>query len=321
MTLQAAIDPRKAIDSVTYAGQDASRRMYHAGYEQYMNELPVLNHRDFLFDEKVAYTKGIVQNLAESLQAAKWPRENMPVPGGFDRTIIAIQDREGQKEGAELVVARWGAGFSSPVHGHAPGYMHEDIIRGKMLVTTYRILSDDEMVVAPIRMDIVGPGTFVSQYNMERANDPIRRRALVHSFTALEPSVSLHYLSEHTRDGRDNTFTVVNFEDTFKLTQRNVERITSQQGLYLRVGDVALVRSSNVPDYGDHFIVITGGPVMKEHGMRPQDVAVPAKSSALLDQYDTRGLVLLKLDERAKGAFYNFHGIQMVNGKVIFPQS
>jgi hypothetical protein len=109
------------------------------------------------------------------------------------------------------------------------------------------------------------------------------------------------------------------------MTVDDVTRITSKDGLYLKKGEVVMVRSSNVPDYGDHFIVITGHPIMKDHGLRPQDVAIQASTNgiSLLDLFDMEmGLTLLKLKKDARQAFHDFHGITMNSqGEVTFPEA
>lgn len=62
---------------------------------------------------------------------------------------------------------------------------------------------------------------------------------------------------------------------------------------------------------------------MKQHGLRPQDKAIAAPQAAdLLDCYTPiMGLTLLKLDEKAAKAFHEFHGIRVVDGKVIMPKA
>ena len=52
--------------------------------------------------------------------------------------------------------------------------------------------------------------------------------------------------------------------------QQDFQRISTLDAMYLQKDDIVLVRSSNVPKYGDHIILVTGPVVKKEHGMRPQ---------------------------------------------------
>ena len=74
-----------------------------------------------------------------------------------------------------------------------------------------------------------------------------------------------------------------------------------------------------MPDKGDHFIVVVGPPVEKDHGIRPETIDFPAKqNSLLLDLYDGPGtnVILLKLTLDAKQEFHKFNGISM-NGREI----
>jgi hypothetical protein len=323
--LRASKNPLRDIENIAYPGQEASRKQYRPGYENYFDSMPVLDYKDPFLDQKVSFSKEVMEILAERLKGEAWPSISLPEPGGFDRTIIALEEPKNGKEGAEFVVARWGVGNSSPVHGHAVGLLHEAILFGKVRVNTYRIVNREERIVRPFETVIATAGTFAALYTAP-AVQMLRREVLVHNFTALERSASLHYLSEHTRDGRDNTFSVEDFDDFYKPLTSDVQRITAQEGLALQKGDVAMVRSLNnqgsasPADYGDHYIVITGHPILKEHGLRPQDKAISAPRLPLLDAYDIErgGLVLLKLKEEAKRAFHEFHGISILNGQVNF---
>jgi len=147
-----------------------------------------------------------------------------------------------------------------------------------------------------------------------------KHKVIVHSFTSIGNSETLHYLPEHTRDGRDNGFVVEHFDDVYTLTEGDVVPVTGQQAYYSRIGDVLLVRSKNVPDLGVHYIVITGAPVLKPWGLRPQDVAIVAPNNRLIENWqEDEQLVLLKLNQLAATAFREFHGIKVQDKKVIFP--
>lgn len=107
------------------------------------------------------------------------------------------------------------------------------------------------------------------------------------------------------------------FEDVHPLQESDVVRITGQDGLYLQPGDVVLVRSANVPEMGDHVIVVTGPPVMKAHGMRPQVVSVALSQNSLIKKYvEQNGYILLKLKYLAKKAFYDFYNVTVEGGHV-----
>lgn len=335
---KASSTPRADIQSLSYPGQDPNLRLYKYGYEDYFESLPILRDDDEFLTSNIEHSKRVMQVLAMRLQREPWLKtENMPAKGEFVRTILALETPKVEnvvfgnedspehiyvqemevKEGAEIVLAKWGDGHSSPVHGHANGYIHEEILYGKMKVNNYRLVNPNSNKVRLTGTDIVHKGTFVSMYAPNNSAQHFKRQNLIHNFTAVGDSASLHFLPEHTRDGRDNRFEVEYFEDTYDLREKLV-RISTVDGMYAQKGDVILVRSSNVPEFGDHYIVITGHPVMKLWGLRPQDVAFDSPNNKILKSYPvTEKLVLLKLNKEAQEAFHEFHGIKVVNGQVI----
>jgi hypothetical protein len=329
-TFKPAANPVAAISLVSYPGQDPKRRMFRSGYENWLTMMPILEDLDEHLNIKINIARDVMQKLAEELRQEGWVKQHRLDSGNFERTIIAIEEPKMgclgipgsqfvEREGVEFVVAHWGDNHSSPVHGHAPGFLHEEILYGKMRVNTYRMINDT--TVRPVKTIIATQGTFASTYTSTLEDGP-KRQALIHNFTSIGQSASLHYVPEHTRDGRDNKFEVEYFENSFDLTDK-VTRITSRDGMFLQKGTVVLVRSANVPEYGDHFIVITGGVVEKEHGMRPQDEAIYAPyTREFLDKYPLQtGLTLLKLNGEATRAFHEFHGITMKAGEVVFPNA
>lgn len=319
--LKPSQNPIQDIEKISYPGQDPKRKMYLAGYESYFTMLPKLRDEDQFLELRVRMTKAVMQTLGDDLNQSMSIKD--PGTGNFERTIVALEEPENLgdtfKEGTELVVANWGDGHSSPVHGHAPGYLHEEILFGKMRVNTFRRI--DEETVRPLKTEIVKSGTFASLYAKKDGNEG--RKTLIHNFTAIGHAATLHYLPEHTRDGRDNKFQVERFNDKFNMTPDDVTQITSQEGMFLQVGDVLVVRSTNVPEYGDHYVVITGSPVMKEHGLRPQDMSIFAPDATkLLDQFEMKtGLILLKLKKEDATIFRVFHGIKIIAGKVVMPET
>jgi hypothetical protein len=260
----------------------------------------------------------IMKQLAKTLASSNSPLLHAPPAGEFARVILAVAEPVGAREGSEILVAQWGEGFTSPVHGHAPGLLHEEIMTGKMLVHSYRHVRPG--VVRPARTDVAGTGTLVSKYSPPDPRGD--RMGLVHNFTAITPATSLHFVPEHARDGRDNRFHVEHFAD-FDLA--SMRQIDGNDGRLLQIGDVALVRSDNVPEYGDHFIVITGPPILKPHGLRPMEIAIQAGpvGSAVLDQFvptGNTGLRLLKLNANTARRFYEFHAIALNGRDVVFPE-
>lgn len=325
--LKATPTPIEDINQIAYEGQLPEYRMYKQGYEDFFNLLPVLSDNDPQLQLKLQHVGITMQALAKTLAADPWTNTQQSLDGGFNRTILALEEPTVRpdgtlKEGQEIVLARWGNGKTSPVHGHGDGLLYEQLIFGKMRVNTYRIVDAVKRIARPIETKIYFDyQNIANDYTKQQA---YKRSALVHNFTSIGNSVSLHFVPEHTRDGRDNTFGVEYFEREYwdRILPDSLKQLKAQEGIeQLRIGDVALVRSENVPDYGDHYIVITGNPVMKEHGLRPQDVAIHAPYAArILNQFDPiMGLILLKLDDAAKKAFYEFHGITVENGEIIFP--
>lgn len=317
-------NPLDDINQIAYAGQPLDRRMYHSGYERFFEAMPVLNDEDEFLIGKIRMSKTVMQHLVNQLRSDQWTYSLPPVDNGFNRTILGIESPivtgGNIKEGSEIVLARWGDGHTSPVHGHAAGYLHEELLFGKMRVNTYKIVDAKRRIVRPWRTEVfLKPGTIASIYTPQ---DQTIRTALVHNFTSIGYSGTLHYLPEHTRDGRDNKFEVEYFGLDARLNPDEFTQITAQQGLELKIGDVALVRSENVAEYGDHYIIITGRPVLKEHGLRPTDVAIHAPNwipHGILNQFDPiMGLTLLKMSEAAKAEFHKFHGITVANGIVTF---
>lgn len=320
-TLKASKTPVADIERASYPGQDSKRKQFRAGYQSYMDEMPAISKALPPSANTVQLSKSVMELLARDLDTEDWITSKEMEPNTFERTIIGIEETDGTREGAEIVVAQWGKGFSSPVHGHATGYMHEAVLSGRVRVNTYRMVDPSSNVVRPVRTDIIKQGTFASVYNSPNAHDRFPRQALIHNFTALETTSTLHFLPEHTRDGRDNRFDVEHFDQVHPILPQHVTPNSGKDAMYSKKGDVFIVRSPNVPEYGDHYIVITGAPVMKEHGLRPQDIAIQAEGVAtLLDQYQTfNGLILLKLDKTTTKRFHEFHGITMQDGEVIFP--
>jgi hypothetical protein len=97
----------------------------------------------------------------------------------------------------------------------------------------------------------------------------------------------------------------------FQVRSDEVEQISTENAMYLQKGDVVLVRSANVPNYGDHFIVVTGKPIQKQWGMRPQTIEFFTETAKeVLDNFlPYNGVVALKLKPSIKEAFHKLHGM------------
>lgn len=335
--LKASSTPVQDIESIAYTGQPNHMKMYKTGYEEYMNSLPILNIEDNFFQDKVEMSTNVMKQLASNLREASWINDNYPENHGFDRTLLAIEspspyitqdylepdNRKAMlKDNAELILARWGDGFKSPIHGHAPGFTHEEVIKGTIRSTIYRMIDPTSLTVRPIRTDLIKDGVINSRYNNERPSVFFRNSHNIHSFTAIGDTATVHYLVEHSKDGMGTPYKIEYFDDVYKLKKEEVQQIDAYQGMYLQKGDVVLVRSTNVPEYGDHYIVVTGKPVIKEHGLRPEELAIEAPNNTLLDQYEMKtGLILLKLKSVARAKFLQFHSIKIEGNEIIFPKS
>jgi hypothetical protein len=318
------------IETVSYAGQPANMKQYKSGFEHFFNQLQDLKDADSLLDLKIKWNIGVMNSLSTQVSNTEWIRKKL-YSNQFVRTILALESPlfggysglQVVREGREVITAQWGDGYTSPVHGHSAGLLYEQLLYGRMRVNTYRLPVPTVALARVVETTIYsGWQNIAARYNSGSAS-PFARPYLIHNFVSVGESASVHYVPEHTRDGRDNQFKVEYFEDVYGLNERDLERSDSLKAMYSQVGDVYLVRSQNVPEYGDHYIVITGHPVVKQHGLRPQDRALTAPhTTELLDSLEPRnGLTIMKLKAEAKEAFYEFHGIDVLGKTIIFPNA
>ncbi len=314
---KSSLTPNQDLDLITPVGTPLSMRMYHGGYEQFFNGIPVIEDSNEDWELAKAIAELQMEALSKAVRHDNVLMQNDVSPNGFQRIILAMEfpqvnvweigEKPNYRTGSEVILTKWGSGFKSPVHGHASGFMYENLLSGKLKVNTYRIVNGKERIVRLIETKIYeGPSVVISDYSK---HDDGQRDKFIHNFEAITPCVMVHYLSEHIRDGIGNQFKVEWFEDVNILTLDDVERITTEQAMYLRRGDVVLVKSDNVPDFGEHFIVATGHNVVKEHGLRPQTCAfVVSCRNHLLDNFEKKnGVILLKLKEQSKLKFLAFH--------------
>lgn len=103
------------------------------------------------------------------------------------------------------------------------------------------------------------------------------------------------------------------FHEVYNMDNTTMNQIDSRSAMYLPVGEVILVRSANVPDLGDHYIIITGEPVLKPHGLRPKTITIkaPMANDVLNDYLPMNGLVLLQLSDTARDAFFKHYGLSI----------
>lgn len=323
-------------------GQKPHLRVWRPGFDHYLSLIPRLETEDPLLGLKVEVTRQIIARLGNDLlEKAPWVHEKLEA-GRFERNIVAVegpsydvaldfllaaQNPEVHPQlppphsGPELVVAKWGAGLTTKPHGHVAGFMHDEILLGKALVNHYRWVG--EKLLRPVRSVIHDASkknvNRVMASNFGLPDERHKFMNVLHSVTALTPVTSLHYMGEHPLDGAaGNLFEV----EQYPIVGTDVERIDSDEALHDKPGSVILVRSENVPDFGDHFIIITGPNYIEDNGLRPRQVTIQTTDWGAKEQLSLhkphRGLVLLKLDDWATRQFHEFHGISVVDGHVSF---
>jgi hypothetical protein len=109
------------------------------------------------------------------------------------------------------------------------------------------------------------------------------------------------------------------FEDVNYMTVEDVKQLTTFEANYLRIGEVLMVRSENVTTMGDHFVIISGPITNKEHGVRPETMAIAASPNgySLLDLFEPmNGTILLHLSPRLRDAFHAFNEMKVEGRKV-----
>ena len=306
--------PKDVLEALATPGQPAIYRMHIPGFGHHMNRMPVIDARQEDQSEAIDLTRIV---LAEMFDDVARNLGTMGLPkiedDKFGRIILAVEDPVHGPSNeligkSEIVLALWGKGFMSPCHGHAPGYINEALMTGAFDVNLYREFGDPRARMARLFKTIEQreSGIFYEEYVRDTGKNP--RSAVIHNFQATEYSTSLHYLPEHVRNGADNRFTPVMGEvREFELKDSEVSRVNPETVMKSEVGDVYLVRSNNVPDLGDHYIVITGGLIEKPHGKRPDDIvfSIAEGETTPLDSYAGEPLVLLKLNDKRVHAFYD----------------
>lgn len=294
---QASSNPLGAIFAVANPDQPKHMHKYKQGYEKFFNELPILDPEDPLVTHKAKYSGDVLHQLALELSGDAWITEPV-APGEFERTILAIADKyiayNKLHDGAEVIVAEWGKGYRSPVHGHAKGLLYEELIRGKFLVNTYRITNLEKRIVRIVNTQIYEGNTRV--LNLYTPPDGEEDQSVyVHSFIALEDSKSLHFIPQHSLDGTTNAFTV----EEFPIASFHVNRIPRSS---ISKGDVILSRCAAGKEYEDHYFHVTGD--NGEHTC----FSAGKNASEILNQYEG-GDIYLRLTTYKTERFLEFHGI------------
>lgn len=109
------------------------------------------------------------------------------------------------------------------------------------------------------------------------------------------------------------------FESLFKIGK--LKQISGLEGMYLRPGDVCLVKSENTLDNESHYIIITGVPIQKEHGLRPETITIMTPYETVTSNYKSiNGLILLKLDNELAMAFLKCNGYELIDNHIVNTQ-
>lgn len=301
---------------------------YESGYEHYFNSLPVLNTVEDITSENIFTIQTVLSYLSTKLKDSDWLLGGIfPKQNEFDEIIIAIEnnktstvDRQGNKE---LVITRHGDQFTSPIYGYKnKGYYHEELLSGAMKVNTYQLIDFDKKIIRPLCTEIVkGSKTFISDYLVPAENVNYMASCIIQNFKSIGESTCLHFLPEVVED---YSYTLEQFGKVYPLKQKEVSRYFGKELLTLDIGDVVLVRSADLAEYDDHFIVITEKSKMipSYNSIRPEGRAILAsqQDSNLLDNYVLRkGITILKLNNENANIFLSFHNIEVKEDKVIFP--
>ncbi len=228
-TMKHASEPEQLLEKLAFENQPPSHRVWQPGFEHYLEKMPVIDASASpeSQEEAVALTRELMDQI--SLEVADRVNElNIPEvkAGEFGRVILGIEEPKGMNTetgkpipGTEFVLAVWGEGFTSPVHGHAPGYIHEQLVRGGFDVFLYKEVEggteDDRLVIPHTTLKVDTPQIFYSEF-VQADISKRARYALVHNFTATakeenadHPTLSTHYLPEHVLNGNGNRWTVV----------------------------------------------------------------------------------------------------------------
>jgi hypothetical protein len=330
MNYRSSTSPIEDIAKITYEGQEEWRRMYQSGYEGYFNSLMKIEdnvHRDIVIEHNQATMHSLARQLKEDSFDKAWilSSQRLADEKSFVRTILGLESpvlANGEyRAGNEIVTGTWKKGMEIPVHGHAQGFMHEEMIYGKMLVSYYRRMYGTRLVRQVKAEVLEGNQIINTAYNTPDGTGDYN--AIIHKFKALDDSLTLHHFPSHTRDARGVTFDVEWFEDAYHLAGVEMQQISTRDGMGLRRGDVIAVRSENASEYGDHYIIAHGHNEMRNVGLRPKVSIITAKNGhnkILNGKEYMNGAILLKLPEALRQSFLTFHDIRFEGDRIVLPK-
>jgi hypothetical protein len=318
---KATTDAQNWLDLIAPEWEKDFQRIYVPGYESFFERLPIIEGAaDPQLVEKLKIRQQVVHELAVKLRADKEFVNAHLVKRGYKQFILALeqpllQANNNYKEGAKLQMISWAPTSMSAIHSHSPTYFTEDVIVGKFRVIEYQMY--DEFVNGLVRAtnvkvaDINNPAPLhdVEQNSQEQLK-------LVHEVLPLTQALTLHF-AEKRNNGHLDFFPQF-FEEERNLWKNDVIKISTKEAMYLQPGDVTIVRSKNVSELGDHYIVVTGPPILKAHGIRPQNISIPMNSPGLLDYFDDNDkIVMLKLRPEKAMEFLEYHKLERVLGRAL----
>jgi hypothetical protein len=302
------------IELLAPSGQGPEKKLYRSGFEHYLARMPVLTSTDKDGAKKSKIIKSVMHELALDLRQ-NISKLNLPSlrKDTITRITIGMEEpqigKDGIKTGAQILVLFSPKNTYNPPHGHAEGYLHDELISGSMLVNHFsKPIFKRKRVVIPQLSEIYEGENIISSCwePMVKGKQPYS--VAIHNFKAIDDTFSVHYIPFFPTDGLTNSYEVKRFEDVIGYDKSDFTQISGRQGLYSALGDVLLVRSTNVPYLGDHYITITGGLVKKSYGIRPMHNTILAGPNTLLKEYDQdEPLVLLLMSESLKKEFNKFH--------------
>lgn len=222
--------PIEDLKSLAYAGQNPNHQLYRAGYEEYFNLMPKMSDHDPFMVLKRNEMVTIFKALKAHILKDGWWKDIPLTPGDFvSRVILAMEKpyigENGQLYGgAEILVTRWAKGITLPIHSHAAGYMHEEMLQGKWTETEYRVAIDDRerkvKTVTPISTETFVTGDIISDtYTNQDPNN--KYPALIHSAVVEEETFAIHFIPSHPRDARDNVGYVLEYTQPYEKPMEN----------------------------------------------------------------------------------------------------
>lgn len=213
--LQPAMNARALLGMTAPEREPVVDPTYAAGFEDLFATLPKLDPR-IEDPEALAMTVQGMDRIAERVRQRLAGGElEMPRVGDgqFGRTFLGMESTTRVVDGfltggTNVVLGHWGKGFATPIHGHAPGYISEDLILGALTISEYEITGDpsDRLVVLK-RATRPSPGRYVSLFDVDRGQEVFS--SLIHAIEASEFSITLHYLPDSPRNARGSRFTAV----------------------------------------------------------------------------------------------------------------